>query len=526
MARYKHYDYGQMKLLPVSFKEQILPGSFEYTLNHLIDHEIDLTIFEERYRNDQTGAPAYDPAILLKIILYAYARGVTQSREIARLCRENIVFMALAADSNPHFTTIADFIATLDGEIVSVFRDVLLVCDELGLIGREMFAVDGVKLPSNAAKQWSGTRADFGKKIEKMEQALRYLMKRHREADAAGEVAVMRVARARQIRTLKAATAKIKGFLSEHSDKLGAQGRVKKSNITDNESAKMKTGRGVIQGYDGVAVVDAKHQIVVHAQAHGEAQEHGLLIPMLEGTRENFREIGKERNILKHVALSADAGFHSESNVRYVFDQGIDGYVADTLYRKRDPRFATAQRHVPQRQAEPWARPPGLGLFKAREFRVAQDLTHAICPAGKRLYRNGRHCDINGFEAVKFTGAKRDCGPCALRAKCLRNPATTPVRQVAIFQGGKPNRPETWTARMKRKIDTEAGRHQYSRRLGTVEPVFADICNARGLRRFSHRGRSKVNTQWLLYCLVHNIIKVQRYGNIVPRRSRSRKPEQ
>lgn len=117
MARYKHYDYSQMKLLPVSFKEQILSGTFEYTLNELIDEEIDLSVFEERYCNDETGAPAYDPAILLKIILYAYSRGITQSREIARLCRENIVFMALSADTTPHFTTIADFIATLEREI-------------------------------------------------------------------------------------------------------------------------------------------------------------------------------------------------------------------------------------------------------------------------------------------------------------------------------------------------------------------------------------------------------------------------
>ena len=71
MARYKHYDYGQMKLVPVSFERQILPGTFEYTLNELIDHHFNLSVFEAHYRNDDTGAPAYDPAIVLKIILYA-----------------------------------------------------------------------------------------------------------------------------------------------------------------------------------------------------------------------------------------------------------------------------------------------------------------------------------------------------------------------------------------------------------------------------------------------------------------------
>jgi transposase len=77
MARYKEYSYDQGKLIPIHFKEQILPGSFEYTLNYLIDNEVDLSVFEQRYRNDETGAPAYDPAVLLKVILYAYAGGLS-----------------------------------------------------------------------------------------------------------------------------------------------------------------------------------------------------------------------------------------------------------------------------------------------------------------------------------------------------------------------------------------------------------------------------------------------------------------
>ena len=111
MARYKHYDYGQAKMLPVRFEEQILPGTFEHTLARVIDERIDLSIFEARYKNDEVGAPAYDPAILLKIILFAYSKGVVSSREIAQLCLDNIVFMALSADTTPHFTTIADFIS-------------------------------------------------------------------------------------------------------------------------------------------------------------------------------------------------------------------------------------------------------------------------------------------------------------------------------------------------------------------------------------------------------------------------------
>src|SRR5712671_3380351 len=202
MARYKHYDYGQTKLLPISYERQILPGTFEHTLSYLIDHKIDLSVFEGRYQNDDTGAPAYDPALLLKIILFAYSKGITSSRVIGQLCREHVVFMALSADTTPHFTTIANFVSSLSSEITRIFRDVLLVCDAAGLIGKEMFAVDGVKLPSNASKEWSGTKAHLKNKVRKMERAVEYLLKQHREQDLSTNDEAMEAARQKQLTTL------------------------------------------------------------------------------------------------------------------------------------------------------------------------------------------------------------------------------------------------------------------------------------------------------------------------------------
>src|SRR5688572_9988996 len=106
MARFKSYSYTQGQLIPVDFKAQIQPGSFEYALSHIINNEVDLSVFAQRFKNDDTGATAYDPAILLKIILFAYSRGITSSRQIERACYENVTFMALSANSHPHFTTI------------------------------------------------------------------------------------------------------------------------------------------------------------------------------------------------------------------------------------------------------------------------------------------------------------------------------------------------------------------------------------------------------------------------------------
>ena len=147
MARYKHIDTSP-RFLAVDLERQLLPGTFEHALNHLIDHRLDLSRFDARYKNDLTGASAYPPAMLLKIVLFAYSRGIISSRDIERACQEHVTFIALSGDTAPHFTTFAAFVSTLDGEIGPLFTEILLICDRMGLIGREMFAIDGVKLPS------------------------------------------------------------------------------------------------------------------------------------------------------------------------------------------------------------------------------------------------------------------------------------------------------------------------------------------------------------------------------------------
>jgi len=513
MAKYKEYDYSQGKFIPIHFDRQILPGSFEYSLHYLIDNEIDLSLFELRYKNDETGAPAYDPAILLKIILYGYSRGITSSRKIAQSCEENVIFMALSADTRPHFTTIAEFISSMDQEIIDLFLEILLICDEMRLIGKEMFAVDGVKLPSNASKEWSGTKRELQKKKEKMEKAIRQIMKRHREVDVkeAGQGVIEQ--EEQYIETLKKKVTKIKSWLKDNEDKPGKSGKPIKSNITDNESAKIKCSHGVIQGYDGVAVVDGKHQVIVHAEAFGVAQEHELLIPMIEGARENFEAIGHKEDVFKKVKLTTDSGFHTEANVKEVMGQGIDGYIADTGFRKRDPRFSDVDKYKERFRKERAEYYGVVDLYRPhRDFTISEDKTHCICPAGKRLYRNGGNVVVNGQRAIKFHGRLTDCRVCELRKRCLRYPDRTEARQVYFFQGSAGSKPETFTQKMKRKIDSIRGRLIYNRRLGIAEPPFAHIRHAIGLSRFTLRGKRKVDIQWKLYCIVHNLTKIHRYG--------------
>ncbi|SKA97160.1 Transposase [Thiothrix eikelboomii] len=135
MARYKPIHQG-IKLLALDFDRQILPGTFEYALRHLVDKELDLDGFHQRYKNDVQGAAAFNPAVLLKIILLAYSRGIISSRKMEAACRENRLFIAVSGDSQPHFTTLAAFVANVGELIAKLFAQVLLICDRQGLIGK------------------------------------------------------------------------------------------------------------------------------------------------------------------------------------------------------------------------------------------------------------------------------------------------------------------------------------------------------------------------------------------------------
>jgi transposase len=507
MPRYKKYSYAQSRLIPVSFSSQILPGTFEYALNFLIDNELDVSIFDHFYTNDETGAPAYDPAILLKIILYAYSLGIISSREIARQCEQNVVFMALSADTRPHFTTIAGFISKMGDEIIHLFRNVLLICDDMELISKEMFAIDGCKLPSNASKEWSGTREDFDKKQLKMEKEIRRIVKRHKDLDVSAKETDEYKREQKQVETLRKKARKIKKWLAENDDKKSRAGNVVKSNITDNESAKMKSSHGVIQGYNGVAAVDAKRQVVVHAEAFGEAQENHLLKPMVKGVRDNYKAIRSHgEDVFKTAKLSADSGFHTEDNMEYLSIEKIDGYVADTLFRKRDPRFATAKRHKPKNNKKTAER------FTPADFIYDPETLTCICPAGCSLYLKNRNFHARGHHAVAFQARESDCKSCRMKFRCLLKPNQKTPRQVHFFSGKTIDCDENYTEKMKRKIDSIKGRFLYSMRLATAEPVFGQIKWARKLNRFTLRGEEKVNIQWRLYCIVHNIGKIFRYG--------------
>ena len=503
MARYKHIDTSP-RFLAVDLQRQLLPGTFEYALNHLLDHELDLSGFDARFCNDITGAAAYPPAMLLKVVLFAYSQSIVSSRNIERACREHVTFIALSGDTQPHFTTLAGFVSSLGDDIARIFTQILFICDKQGLIGREMFAIDGVKLPSNASKAKSGTRADFERQAGKLETAARVMLDRHREEDRRAIEPDLQAKETQRITRLQTDAAQIRQWLADHpEDRQGSKGAIRKSNRTDNESAKMATSKGVIQGYTGVAAVDARHQIIVEAQAHGTGSEQELLIPVVKAMQGMLTE---------DTLITADAGYHSEANLKTLDEMDVDALIADNKMRRRDERFADQGKYkvLPDPLHDKGGQPKQAARYQPRDFDYDLQQGTCFCPAGKQLYGNGSGCTINGYAAVKFQGAQRDCMPCTHRDRCLLTPEKTKTRQVSFFHGKADQ--ESYTDQMKRRIDSPEGRARYGRRFATVEPVFGNLRYNKGLDRFTLRGKKKVDAQWKLFCLVHNIEKLAHHG--------------
>jgi transposase len=182
MSRYKPVDRNP-RLLPVVLSEQIQPGTFEFAQDHLVDRELDLSALDARFKDDEVGASAYDPRVMLKVVLLAYSRGLISSRAISQACLHNVQFIALSGDSQPCYTHIEKFMRELGEQIKPLFTQVLLTCDRMGLIGRQLFAIDGVKLPANASKERSGTHTELLHRAARLEKAADKIIELHQSED-------------------------------------------------------------------------------------------------------------------------------------------------------------------------------------------------------------------------------------------------------------------------------------------------------------------------------------------------------
>jgi hypothetical protein len=306
------------------------------------------------------------------------------------------------------------------------------------------------------------------------------------------------VDRKKQIERLKKKATRIQKWLQENDAKVGDRGKEVKSNITDNDSATMATAHGTLQGYNGQALVDGKHQVIVHGEAFGKGQDTRHLGPMIDGAKENMESIGHSEGYFRDKPFAADADYHSMRNLEKSIEEGLDAYIPDKLFRRRAPGLSPRRR---------WLR--GENKFCLEDFKYEPEADQYVCPEGRILNLQASKVFTTGNFYRRYVADPKDCDRCMSRHKCLADrKGSRKSLSVPIFTEGM-----NLSKQMAGKIDSAEGRRMYQKRMAIVEPVFANIRIQKRLDRFTLRGKVKVNIQWLLYCMVHNIEKITNYGH-------------
>jgi hypothetical protein len=203
------------------------------------------------------------------------------------------------------------------------------------------------------------------------------------------------------VQRLQKQAERIDEWLKAHESKYGTTGKEISSNLTDNDSTKMKTAHGVIQGYNSQALIDGRHQVIVHAQAFGRGQDHAHGPPMLDGALENLQRLGHGAEYFTGKIFIADTNYHSDINLRKCQELGLDAYIPDRFSRRRDPRYAARSRYWPRRQK-----------FTLEDFHYEEASDHYQCPQGKGLRRIAKKAYADGLVRRIYVAEEHDCQRC------------------------------------------------------------------------------------------------------------------
>jgi Transposase DDE domain len=219
---------------------------------------------------------------------------------------------------------------------------------------------------------------------------------------------------------------------------------------------------------------------------------------MLDGARENMESIGQSPDYFRGNTFTADSNYHSKVNMQKCIDEELDAYIPDRGFRTRDPRFADQERYGHQMRTR----------YGLDDFRYDKEKDQYVCPNGKVLVLTVKSHRCTGNIYRTYGAQEQDCKSCMLRGKCVNRDSHGPrTLSVPIGPDGI-----NLTKVMIEKIESEEGRKIYKQRMSIVEPVFANLRIHKRLDRFTLRGKIKVNIQWMLYCMVHNIEKIANYG--------------
>lgn len=371
---YLPYQPTQDLLLPPSLRDWLPQDHLAHYISDTID-ELDLSAFYRRYEGGGPRNQPFHPAMMVKVLVYAYATGVFSSRKIARKLHEDVAFRLLGAGNFPKHRTLCDFRALHLHELAGLFVQVVKLARECGLVKLGTIAVDGTKLRANASKHKAMSYARMQAAEAQLQQEVEALLARAAQADAAEanepetdlpaeiarreqRLAAIRAAKQRLEARQRAADAE-RGRRPDDDnpppasgDRPAQRGRgagrafgephpKAQDNFTDPDSRIMKTSAGFEQCYNGQTAVDAHAQIIVAAELTNCAADNGELPRLLDVVTATLGDAPA-------VAL-ADAGYRSEATLAQLSDSATEVIVA--LGREGKGRVAIDADQLPHTAA-------------------------------------------------------------------------------------------------------------------------------------------------------------------------------
>lgn len=467
---FKEYDQEQRFLLPLSLEEFVGENHLARVINEVVNR-LDLTELYARY--SELGCSAYHPQLLLKVLFYGYAMGERSSRKLAHRLASDVAYMYLAGMQRPDFRTINRFRQEHLGLLPGLFVQIVRLCQALGIVRIGLIALDGTKVKANASLRQSLNHEKLAAGLAEVEKEIEQILAEAAVTDETEDAVEgvdqsgyevpeeLRDARLRQERLVQAQA------------QLAASGH-KQINLTDVEATLMPHAQQQWQpSYNGQVAVDAQAGVIVAATVSSCSADQDALPELVNQSSAITGSPPTE--------VVADAGFASADNYLTLVNQDITGYIPDA-------KDVSRQRGTAQHPE-----------FTKQQFTYDKDNDTYRCPQGKTLMYHNTQNNKQGIPIRVYQG--RDCPGCARRSECT----TAEYRRITRDPR------EAVVQEMRERVNSEIGKQRLELRQRLVEPIFGHWKQNWKYREFLLRGKAKVTGEFLLFCIAHNLKKMEKW---------------
>jgi len=444
-----------------------------------IIEKLDLSRCNRKYLHTP-GEPAYDARGMVKILIYAYMRGITSSREMARQCEENIAFQFLTRGHCPDFRTISLFRRKKRHLLRWVFKKTVALARQMGIARLGLVALDSVKLPADASSGKKMTKAQLIEELNRLDEHLRKVEKNDKKedgqygSDTRGDELPAEVV---DVQKRKEKLAKALDILKERQSAAKRE-PPKNVSVVDPEAPWVKKGGKFMRGYSGQVAADSEHQVIVGVKATAEGTDNEQLNPMLQEVEKTTGQ-APER-------LVADSGYYTDDAVLEASKSKTDCIVPDSE--------TAAQLNNPKRGENK------KGIYHISRFAYDEASDEFTCPQGSKL-SFVRNCNKRGHDLKVYRC--KDCQDCPFSMECTESKSG--FRSIEVREDHVEIR------RIREKPKTEDGKATYKKRKAIIEPIFGRWQHNWGIRRLRLRGLAGFSAELHLMAIAHNLTKLSRF---------------